>query len=158
MKAVVFAKAFALAAALGVLGAVSSGAALAQESNAALFQRLLQPGDHVRLGAPGVQIADAQVLRVTADSLAVAQGGQQWQLRSVVVQRLDVRRSNTRRWGVRGAIGGAFFGMIANSFISELCTGCGTSRLGAGLQGALAFGLAGAALGTRNFRWVPIVE
>ena len=144
---------------LGVLQALPVGAPVihAQESNAAVFARVLNEGDQVRLASPGVSIADARVMRVTSDSLEVAQDGQQWHLSSNAVQRLELRRSSTRRWALRGAIGGAVVGMVTNFFVAELCTGCGLTRLGGGLVGAVAVGGLGAAIGSRNYQWEPIV-
>ena len=143
--------------ALGLALFIGPAAASAQQGNAALFAQVLAEGDHVRLAAPGVAIERALVTRVTADSLEVAQDGQEWLLRSSAVQRLDVERTQTRRWAIRGAIAGLALGALSDLFISELCTTCGTSYGIAALRGALVVGGLGALIGSRTLRWEVVV-
>ncbi len=145
-----------LAIASLLLAGLGRGAA-AQQSRTVDFEDVLRAGDNVRLAAPGLSIGDAFVTRVTADSLVVSSGGQQWSLGTDAIQRLDVRRKQTGRWAQRGALGGAGMGIVSNVFASGLCDTCGTSYWLAAAGGALVFGALGAAIGSRNFRWQQLV-
>jgi hypothetical protein len=133
----------------------------AQVANSSGLDRLLGPGDWVQVTIPGTIIESGQVQRVTADSLHVVDGGQEWFLSGSRIEALAVRERRTWKYTTGGAIGGALFGLAAQVFLNPvLCNepdGCHEDFAIGALAGGLVFGVGIGLIGHHEFRWKPLI-
>lgn len=139
-------------------GAGAQSTADASEEQVASLIAALEPGERVRLLAPGISIEDGVVVSASMDLLRVLEESQRWEVTPRSVERLSVRRRDTRRTLLAGAIFGAVAGFGMGYFYEKLVCdtggGCGSSVIiSAGIVGTVLGGGGGAMLGYRSISW-----